>query len=149
MLCHKKGARTHPLFSCKVIRISNKTSSPNKEDENPCQQWLSHDELFRRKANCSDSPMTLRIKAKKKGKTHWKTEKEQKQTCLSWREWCFTKNIIQIKIRKALTGDLSFLVVVHTSPIVHRAEYLITVLDHSGLEGITNPQGLQEKLGIE
>lgn len=41
-------------------------------------------------------------------------EKEQKQTCLSWRERNFTRNMIKknkTKTRKALPNDLSFLIV--------------------------------------
>lgn len=40
-------------------------------------------------------------------------EKEQKQTCLSRREWNFTRNMIKnkTKTRKALPNDLSFLIV--------------------------------------
>lgn len=56
----------------------------------------------------------------------------------------------KIKIRKALTSDLSFLVVILTSPVAHRAERLIAFLITVALKGAwNNPRVPQEKLRVE
>lgn len=79
------------------------------------------------------------LKPERRGKsTEWQKKNKNKHVWVG--ENGAAPKILQKKIRKALTCNHSLLVVIHTSPIVNRAKHLITVLDHSGIEGFGDNQ---------